>query len=1278
MSEKPKPTMGIGLHLDVRLRPMAVLLATAGLLSLPTFAQTALPSGGTVSAGSATISQAGAAMRIDQSSQKTIIDWNSFNIGRDAAVRFNQPNSSAIALNRVGADGGRSVIDGQLSANGQVWLLNPGGALFGPSARIEVGGLLSSSMKIGNDNFLNGNYHFTQDGAGRIVNQGQLNATEGGYIALMAPEVRNEGVITARLGTVALASGNELRLDLAGDRLIELAIDQAAVNSLVENKHLIQADGGAVLMSTDALNRLALGAVNNSGIVRAQTIAEHDGVIRLLGGTTTVSGTLDASAPNGGNGGFIETSGHSVTMDPTLKVTTAAMTGKTGNWLIDPVDYLIAPSGGDITGFALSSNLNNTNVTISTAALDTPYGGGFGDIFVNDAVSWNSGNTLSLLAERNIEINNTITGSNPASQFQATAPGILTVAGSGSVSAGSVTYRANDMQLSGSTNHALTTNFLTVAPHTDSGGVQIGASSSPGLLNLTPSEIGTLHATNISIATTNGEIRVTAALNPEHIAAQQEFVLNGRNINVDAAVNAPGKNLLLMSPGTLTVSAAGSVSGSSVTYWVNDATLVGHTTGSSTRAVQLGPNTSGRSIRIDTNSAAGALNLSPAEIGTLTAADSSAEVHIGGEIGNPAYVSSITVAAPLAASNINSNLYLIANSIAVNSSIDASSGAARLGFVSGTGGTTLNAAVTTPNEISVILGSGGGFNQTTNGLVTAHVLKARGTGAVTLDENNTVAAVAANVSGSFWLNNGMTPLSVISRGSAEGTINGITANNIGLVTSNTLTLDAPLTATSTGAVSSSGVTVTDTLCTGTCVRPHIELYAHDGFTNNVGASALSLPPGKYWMLTTESPAVTTLNGLQPGATSFDAQRTEDGDMLLSANRLFHYLGATSATVEQVVASQETTTPDVGTTTPAPAAVEPAGGTGSGGATLNTFPTSAPVVTSLPGITTQSSLTPSLIVNASRSMPTRAGILNRTDLAALNQQMHDTRTQLFSEALQILASNPKAADVPDCGEGGSEVCIVKRDRGVAEFVPIVKRKIALVIGNNSYRSPIPELETAINDVTAIGEELGARLGYEVKVVQDAGRKETIDALNDLIRTTGPDDSVLVMYAGHGYLDEKTGAGYWIPTDANAFKPDQWISNDSIARALNNIPAKQVMLVSDSCYSGSLTKEGKQTEIVGISRDQTLTRRSVLAMSSGGEEPVSDEGVDNHSIFAWNFLQSIKTMTNETSGQKLHAVVKEAVTKDFPQVPQYGTVVSAGHTEGGEYLLTPKAPTQGGAR
>jgi len=292
---------------------------------------------------------------------------------------------------------------------------------------------------------------------------------------------------------------------------------------------------------------------------------------------------------------------------------------------------------------------------------------------------------------------------------------------------------------------------------------------------------------------------------------------------------------------------------------------------------------------------------------------------------------------------------------------------------------------------------------------------------------------------------------------------------------------------------------------------------------------------------------------------------------------------------------------------------------------------------------------------------------------MNQQVHEARTQLFADALSQLARDPRAADIADCTGGSGDLCIAVGKPTTANvqdsYLPVVKRKVALLIGNNSYRSPISDLDTAINDVTAIGAELHDKMGYEVKVIQNADRKGIVDALNDLIHNTERDDSVVVMYAGHGYLKESNHTGYWLPSDADAQKPDNWISNDTIARALGNIPAKQVMLVSDSCYSGTLTKEGKVTETVGISREQTLSRRSVMALSSGGDEPVSDEGRDNHSIFAWNMIQSLKQMKNETSGQKFHAAIKAAVTKDFPQVPQYGTVISAGHAEGGEYLLTP---------
>jgi uncharacterized caspase-like protein len=369
----------------------------------------------------------------------------------------------------------------------------------------------------------------------------------------------------------------------------------------------------------------------------------------------------------------------------------------------------------------------------------------------------------------------------------------------------------------------------------------------------------------------------------------------------------------------------------------------------------------------------------------------------------------------------------------------------------------------------------------------------------------------------------------------------------------------------------------------------------------------------------------------------------------------------------VIASQEMTANSMAFTTPAPAAVQPVGGVGSGGADMSNFrvavvPNVAPIV-------------PKLILNAAQTLPTRAGIINRADLVIMNQQFHDGRTQLFREAIEQLASDPEAADIPGCEQGEADICIVKRERGVNDFVPIVKRKLAVLIGNNNYRSPVPKLQTAINDVNAIGAQLRDQMGYEVTVVQDAGRKEVIGALNALIRTAEPDDSVLIMYAGHGYLTEDTNVGYWIPTDADAVKPDNWVSNKSISLALNNIQSKQVMLVSDSCYSGTLTTEGKQTDTVGVSRDQTLTRRSVLALSSGGEEPVTDEGVDDHSIFAWNLLQSLKTMNTEVSGQKLHTAIKDGVTRDFPQVPQYGAVISAGHTPGGEYLVTPR---QGGVR
>ncbi len=275
----------------------------------------ALPTGGAVSAGSASIAGGAGSMTITQSSQNVAINWQSFNIGATEAVRFVQPNSSSVALNRViGSD--PSSIMGSLSANGKVFLVNANGILFGRGAQVNVGGLIASTRGITDNDFMAGNHKFAGTGGGTVVNQGSINA-DGGYVALLGASVSNEGVISARLGSVTLAAGNAMTLDVAGDGLLNVAVNEGAVNALVQNGGIIQADGGQVLLTAMSAGTLLQSAVNNTGVIQAQTVENHNGTIRLLGdmlsGTVSVGGTLDASGTGTGQtGGNIVVAGHHV------------------------------------------------------------------------------------------------------------------------------------------------------------------------------------------------------------------------------------------------------------------------------------------------------------------------------------------------------------------------------------------------------------------------------------------------------------------------------------------------------------------------------------------------------------------------------------------------------------------------------------------------------------------------------------------------------------------------------------------------------------------------------------------------------------------------------------------------------------------------------------------------------------------------------------------------------------------------------------------------------
>ena len=319
------------------------------------------------------------------------------------------------------------------------------------------------------------------------------------------------------------------------------------------------------------------------------------------------------------------------------------------------------------------------------------------------------------------------------------------------------------------------------------------------------------------------------------------------------------------------------------------------------------------------------------------------------------------------------------------------------------------------------------------------------------------------------------------------------------------------------------------------------------------------------------------------------------------------------------------------------------------------------------------IVPAVNAQGFRPPPFIGGVPGMSQMQGLQTARQNARTLLYREALEELRKNPKAADYAPCPPGVTDtVCAPRVDISAAavEGTPQIRKRVALLIGNNTYSEPVPKLETPITDIERIGKILREQFGYEVTVLRNATKAATARALNQLASTVSADDSVLVFYAGHGYLMEDVKMGYWLPVDASAKTATNWISNEDISRFLAAIPARQVILVSDSCYSGTLTREFRITGSGKVDADEVLRKRSVIAFSSGGDEPVSDEGKGGHSIFAWHFINVLTSSKGLTPGNNVFTEVRQRVLKDYPQTPQYGAVVSAGHATGGEYLFGAK--------
>lgn len=382
----------------------------------------ALPTDGKVTAGSATFKQSGAKLNVNQTSNRAVIDWRSFDIGEKAHVNFDQPNASSIAVNRVSASTNASQINGKLTANGQVWILNANGVMFGRSAKIDVAGLVASTAKIDARKFMAGDNRLvlSKGGSGSVVNEGQITIKEGGLAAFVAPHVRNNGIILASLGKVTLAAGETFTLDLAGDQLVEIGLgaDMAKAEQFGE----IIAAGGTIEISAKAAGDLVDSIINLEGVTSAASATVVGGKIILGGDQVAIAGTLDVSGAEGGgeilvsgdnitteatavikadagetgdggtiiayadelgqysgrfsaqggetggNGGFIETSGKAVKIADGIRVNTLAVAGETGSWTIDPDDLTVIETGGDGTSTigtdTIVSNLSSTDVAL--------------------------------------------------------------------------------------------------------------------------------------------------------------------------------------------------------------------------------------------------------------------------------------------------------------------------------------------------------------------------------------------------------------------------------------------------------------------------------------------------------------------------------------------------------------------------------------------------------------------------------------------------------------------------------------------------------------------------------------------------------------------------------------------------------------------------------------------------------------------------------------------------------------------------------------------------
>ena len=538
---------------------MALLLGGTSILASTghAAAQAVLPQGGSVASGQVRIgTPSGNSLTISQTSSRAVVDWNSFSVGTGASVNFAQPNAGSAILNRVTGTT-LSTIAGRITANGQVFLVNPNGIAITPTGSVQVGGgFVASTLDISNADFNAGNLNFSGRGAsGAVSNAGTISAAPGSFVGLIGGSVTNSGTISVPLGKVGLGAGERVTLNPSGDGFLQVALPSGATTAkgqaLIDVSGRIKTAGGSVEIKAVTARQAVRDVVNISGTISARTVSGRRGRIVLDGGDggeVVVSGRLAADGGKTGKAGTIVVTADKVTLTSTAKISADGAVG--GTVLVGGDQH----GGDDPSSKLVAAPVRTAESTSIARGAVISANGSSGD--GGNVVVWSDGQTDfrgSIAATGN--------GVGNGGAVEVSSHGVLGFAGTVDVTA-----------MGGKTGTLLLDPYdVTISTGSDTNMSSSGNTFSPtgnsSILSVTTLQTALLTA-NITVTTgssgsQNGDITVANAVS---WASGYSLTLNAAGaININAPITATNGGSLSLSGATISVNSTAITLGGSLT-----------------------------------------------------------------------------------------------------------------------------------------------------------------------------------------------------------------------------------------------------------------------------------------------------------------------------------------------------------------------------------------------------------------------------------------------------------------------------------------------------------------------------------------------------------------------------------------------------------------------------------------------------------------------------------------------------------------------------------------